>query len=83
MLKNTIIITADLYHHLPAGSDYNLADATVDIPKNDLQACFSVEIVDDTAEEDNMENFFVDLVYLGTENVTVGPQSSTEVIVLG
>ena len=83
ILLNALLITPCPCYHPLAGSDYNILVNSVTIPKNSLIACFPVEIVNDNADEDDMERFIVELIYSGAENVSLGPPSSFEVIILG
>ena len=83
MLYNAFVITVYICYHPPAGSDYVIAVTSVTIPANNLETCFSVEIVDDPMYEPDDEKFLVELVYSGAENVTVGPRSIFDVTILG
>ena len=80
MQFNVLIITDDLYHHLLVGEDYVLLDSSVTIPKNSLQECFDVFIVDDSEHEGN-ESFFLDLV--ASEQSSLIPPSTVEVVITG
>ena len=64
------------------GLDYILAVSTLTILAGEFLSCFTVEIIRDTEPED-MENFFVDLSYLGTGNVSVVSPSTITVIIFG
>ena len=77
---NVLIITDDLYQHPLVGSDYVLMDSSVTIPKNSLEACFDVFIVDDNEHETN-ESFFLDLV--DSEKSSLTPPSTVEVVITG
>ena len=71
-----------LYHPLPAGSDYIVIVPMVTIPATQLQACFTVDIIDDTLVEE-IETFFVHLAYSGSANVLEIAPSTVEVTILG
>ena len=80
MRFNVLIITDDLYHHPLVGSDYVLEGSSVTIPKNALEECFDVFIVDDNEHESN-ESFFLDLV--DSEKSSLTPPSTVEVVITG
>ena len=54
----------------------------VTIPSVQLQACFTVDIVDDTLVEE-VETFFVDLAYSGSADMLKVATSTAEVTIFG
>ena len=74
--------TTLLYFLLLAGSDYNITFLMVTIPATHLQECFIVDIIDDALVEE-VETFFVDIVYSGSAAVLEIAPSTVEVTILG